>query len=149
VNWKRQQPTQFLHDSDVEEVLLTDENSPETTATGSEVSAEISEMETVEEIEATNAITESLCRVRKRSAWMQDYEVTRIQQFEDASYFALFVDCDPTTFECAVKEAKWKKPMDAGIESIEKNDTWELTDLPKGHKTIGAKWVYKTKLEDN
>jgi len=39
--------------------------------------------------------------------------------------------------------------MDAEIESIEKNDTWELTDLPKGYKTIGVKWVYKTKLKDN
>ncbi|RVW61889.1 Retrovirus-related Pol polyprotein from transposon TNT 1-94 [Vitis vinifera] len=27
--------------------------------------------------------------------------------------------------------------MDDEIEAIERNDTWELTDLPKGHKTIG------------
>ena len=80
---------------------------------------------------------------------MQEYEVTGVQQSEDAAYFALLADCDPTTFESAVKEAKWKKAMDAEIESIEKNDTWELTDLPKGHKTIGVKWVYKTKLKDN
>ncbi|KAE8693794.1 Brefeldin A-inhibited guanine nucleotide-exchange protein 4 [Hibiscus syriacus] len=30
-------------------------------------------------------------------------------------------------------------------EAIEKNVTWELTSLPKGHKVIGVKWVYKTK----
>ncbi|KAE8655864.1 hypothetical protein F3Y22_tig00117016pilonHSYRG00207 [Hibiscus syriacus] len=30
-------------------------------------------------------------------------------------------------------------------EAIEKNDTWELTSLPKGHKVIDVKWVYKTK----
>ncbi|MBE2321323.1 hypothetical protein DVA67_035740, partial [Solirubrobacter sp. CPCC 204708] len=35
--------------------------------------------------------------------------------------------------------------MDEEIESIEKNKTWELTTLPKGRKTIGVKWVYKTK----
>lgn len=29
---------------------------------------------------------------------------------------------------------------------LRKNNTWELTDLPKGHKSIGVKWVYKTKL---
>ena len=35
--------------------------------------------------------------------------------------------------------------MDEEIRAIEKNDTWELTSLPKGHKAIGVKWVYKTK----
>ena len=39
--------------------------------------------------------------------------------------------------------------MDEEIVAIEWNNTWELTDLPKGHKTIGVKWVYKTKLKEN
>ncbi|PNX58743.1 reverse transcriptase, partial [Trifolium pratense] len=38
--------------------------------------------------------------------------------------------------------------MVAEIEAIKKNKTWELTDLPKGQKTIGVKWVYKTKLNE-
>ena len=25
----------------------------------------------------------------------------------------------------------------------------ELTELPKGQKTVGVKWVYKTKLKEN
>lgn len=33
--------------------------------------------------------------------------------------------------------------------AIERNNTWELTDLPRGHKTIGVKWVYKRKLKEN
>jgi hypothetical protein len=39
--------------------------------------------------------------------------------------------------------------MDEEIAAIEGNRTWELTNLPKGHKTIGVKWVYKTKLNAN
>lgn len=35
--------------------------------------------------------------------------------------------------------------MDAKIEAIEKNDAWELTNLPVGAKKVGVKWVYKTK----
>ena len=35
--------------------------------------------------------------------------------------------------------------MDEEIKVIVKNDTWELTTLSKGHKSIGLKWVYKTK----
>ena len=39
--------------------------------------------------------------------------------------------------------------MDKEITTIEWNNTWELTDLSKGHKTIGIKWVYKIKLKEN
>ncbi|KAA0066752.1 Retrovirus-related Pol polyprotein from transposon TNT 1-94 [Cucumis melo var. makuwa] len=49
----------------------------------------------------------------------------------------------------AIKDPKWQRAMDEEIEAIERNNTWELTDLPKGHKTIGVKWVYKTKLKEN
>ena len=38
--------------------------------------------------------------------------------------------------------------MDSEINSTEKNQTWKLTDLPAGAKTIGVKWIYKTKLNE-
>ena len=37
--------------------------------------------------------------------------------------------------------------MDDEIKAIEKNDTWKLTTLPKGHKPIGIKWVYKKNVK--
>lgn len=39
--------------------------------------------------------------------------------------------------------------MSKEIEAIEKNQTWELTVLPKGVKPIGVKWVFKTKLNED
>ena len=39
--------------------------------------------------------------------------------------------------------------MDDEIDVLERNDTWELSNLPKRHKTIGVKWVFKTKLKEN
>lgn len=33
--------------------------------------------------------------------------------------------------------------------ALSKTDTWELFDRPNRHKTIGVKWVYKTKLKEN
>jgi len=42
----------------------------------------------------------------------------------------------------------WKTKNEE-IATIEHKNTWELTDLLKGHKTIGVKWVYKTKLREN
>lgn len=34
-----------------------------------------------------------------------------------------------------------RKEMDA----VEQNRTWELVDLPHGHRPVGLKWVYKLK----
>lgn len=31
------------------------------------------------------------------------------------------------------------------MESLHKNHTWELIELPLGKRTIGCKWVYKRK----
>jgi hypothetical protein len=39
--------------------------------------------------------------------------------------------------------------MNIEIKAIERNYTWELTDLPAGAKKIGVKWVYKTKLKED
>jgi len=38
--------------------------------------------------------------------------------------------------------------MDSEIAAIQKNNTWEITDLPHGAKTIRVKWIYKTKLNE-
>ena len=55
---------------------------------------------------------------------------------------------DPVSYGDAVKDIKWKNTMDTEIQAIEKNNTWELVELPKGMKKIGVKWVFKTKLNE-
>eukprot|EP00253_Pinus_taeda_P030907 PITA_30907 len=52
---------------------------------------------------------------------------------------------NPIHFEDGVKEEKWGTAMEEEIEAIERNDTWELVNLPKGKHVIGVKWVYNTK----
>ena len=39
--------------------------------------------------------------------------------------------------------------MQEETEALHKNQTWELVALPKGRQTIGNKWVYKIKRDDN
>jgi Reverse transcriptase (RNA-dependent DNA polymerase) len=58
----------------------------------------------------------------------------------------LLAQDDNISFEGAINFDKWRATMDDEIRAIEKNDTWELTSLPRGHKTIGVKWVYKKKM---
>lgn len=37
--------------------------------------------------------------------------------------------------------------MDQEILALEKNHTWNLTDLPLGKHPIGCKWIYKVKCK--
>jgi hypothetical protein len=52
---------------------------------------------------------------------------------------------ESSSFSQAEKEASWRQVMSEEFDSIEDNNTWELVDLPAGHKPIGLKWVYKLK----
>ena len=58
------------------------------------------------------------------------------------SLFALFSPLyDPLTFEEVVEEEVWAQSMDEEIECIEKNQTWELVDVPKDKDVINVKWI--------
>ena len=39
----------------------------------------------------------------------------------------------------------WEQAMEAEFQSLQKNHTWTLSDLPAGKKPISCKWVYKVK----
>lgn len=90
-------------------------------------------------------------RNRAPPRYLQDYVrgESLNDEEEEVQYVAMYVSLDdPYTYKEAVKEKKWREAMDAEIESIEKNETWELVELPQGSKTIGVKWVYKTKVNE-
>jgi hypothetical protein len=38
--------------------------------------------------------------------------------------------------------------MKAEMDAVEKNRTWELADLPRGHRMITLKWVFKLKRDE-
>lgn len=39
----------------------------------------------------------------------------------------------------------WIKAMNEEVNSLMKNQTWVLCDLPKGRKAVGCKWIFKIK----
>lgn len=88
-------------------------------------------------------------RERHPPPHFKDYEVGQDDDPDDMeeeiTYYALFADCDPATYEEATNKDCLMKAMDEEIHAIEKNNTWELTTLPEGKNPIGFKWVYKTK----
>ena len=42
---------------------------------------------------------------------------------------------------------KQEQAMDDEMRSLEKNDTWVLTELPVGKRALLNKWVFKIKTE--
>jgi len=63
---------------------------------------------------------------------------------------AAYVGRDPASYAEVMRSADAKQWSDAcqyEIDALHKNDTWELTKLPSGRKTIKSKWVFKLKVD--
>lgn len=70
---------------------------------------------------------------------MYETEERLSEEVNNLISYAFYGGNDLENFSEAVLNKKWRIAMDFEIEAIEKNDTLELTRLPKGGKTIGAK----------
>jgi hypothetical protein len=60
-------------------------------------------------------------------------------------FHCLFVN---PCFEETIKEENLVQEMDKEIDSIFKNDTWDLVELPEDKDCIGVKWIYKTNFNE-
>jgi hypothetical protein len=57
-------------------------------------------------------------------------------------------DGEPQSFTEAERNATWRATMQSKMNAVEKNRTWELADLPRGHSVITLKWVFKLKRDE-
>jgi transposase InsO family protein len=81
----------------------------------------------------------------RRSAIHPDY-VVYLQEPGDF----IDIDDDPLTFMEAVESKQsshWIEAMKEELDSMAKNQVWDLVTLPKGVKPVGCKWVFKTKKD--
>ena len=81
----------------------------------------------------------------RRSAISNDYVVYSIESECDLS-----LDEDPISFRQAMESEdseKWLIAAKDEIKSMGDNKVWDLVELPKGFKTIGSKWIFKTKRD--
>ena len=54
----------------------------------------------------------------------------------------------PISFESAMESNnadKWQEACNSEFESLRKNETWKLVQLPRGRKAISSKWFFKVK----
>ncbi|WKA00618.1 hypothetical protein VitviT2T_018956 [Vitis vinifera] len=81
----------------------------------------------------------------KRSAIPNDY-VVYLQECD----YNIGAENDSESFSQAMscKESElWYNAMKDEMSSMKCNDVWDLVELPNGVKTIGCKWVFKTKKD--
>ncbi|GAU23238.1 hypothetical protein TSUD_172660 [Trifolium subterraneum] len=132
--------------SDEESDKNNEEHGIEVADTDEEVHSQASTPPNAQGIDHIGTSTSNLNnqgRTRKPPFWHSDYDTTIAEDElvdEDSMNFMTFGPCaseDPSSFEEAVKSSTWRSAMNKEIEAIEKNKTWQLTDLPQGAKVIG------------
>nr|GEV86136.1 ribonuclease H-like domain, reverse transcriptase, RNA-dependent DNA polymerase [Tanacetum cinerariifolium] len=61
----------------------------------------------------------------------------------------LLAENEPKNYKEASSDQKWIEAIKVELDFINRNNTWELATLAKGHKAIGLKWVFKAKKDAN
>jgi hypothetical protein len=51
----------------------------------------------------------------------------------------------PKSIEEALKDSGWRKGVSDEISALNKNKTWEISELPPGKKPVGCKWLFTIK----
>ncbi|KAD5318299.1 hypothetical protein E3N88_18245 [Mikania micrantha] len=85
---------------------------------------------TTQEVQASP----SALNKRNRSAptWLREYESGEGLSEGEAEFVMFSMTDDPTSFEEAATNEKWVRAMEAEMNSIKKNNTWELVSCPNG-----------------
>ena len=82
--------------------------------------------------------TEAPPQPRRSARLRAARELLLLDNDEPATYAEAMVDLD---------SEKWQDAMKSKIESMKKNQVWNLIDPPDGERTIECKWIYKKKKD--
>ena len=68
---------------------------------------------------------------------------------DDHVSYALFTEVgDPCSYREAIEaddSDRWMTAIQQEMESLEKNQTWDLVPLPRGSRAIGCRWIFQKK----
>ena len=91
-------------------------------------------------------------RTRNPPAYLNDYVVDGVARTTDETFinncYRVRVDDVPKTYKQAMNSAsapKWKDAMDAEMQSLQENDTFELVPPPTDRAVVGGRWVFSVK----
>ena len=81
------------------------------------------------------------------SHWCNIVQFTSLPAHHQAFIASHFVWRELSSYKEVVLSKAWQSAMQAEIQALENNNTWDLVPLPPRKKAIGFPWVYKVKLK--
>jgi hypothetical protein len=92
---------------------------------------------------------DKLLRYRMMENLLGDQPVPRLVPPDlEAQLHLTCDDGEPRSFMEAERHVAWRAAMQLEMDAVEKNRTWELANLPRGHNAITLKWVFKLKRDE-
>ncbi|KAH9675580.1 retrovirus-related pol polyprotein from transposon RE1 [Citrus sinensis] len=138
-------------------------NNSDTTAIENESHEEIPNQSSAEDVPTTSPIRRILPQCQNRGIPKPTYEPDfssrvkypmshfvsnhRLSESNQSFVNQLSVVSIPNSVQEALKDPKWKAAMNDEMRSLQKNQTWELVDLPPGKKPVGCRWIYTIKYK--
>lgn len=80
-----------------------------------------------------------MCNKAVTTHWCNLVQVSNMPSQHQRIDEALDLYTKPTAYKEVVVDSRWFSAMDAEIAALERNNTWDIVDLPKGKKAIGCK----------
>ncbi|KAH9751848.1 retrovirus-related pol polyprotein from transposon RE1 [Citrus sinensis] len=138
-------------------------NNSDTTAIENESHEEIPNQSSAEDVPTTSPIRRILPQRQNRGIPKPTYEPDfssrvkypmshfvsnhRLSESNQSFVNQLSAVSIPNSVQEALKDPKWKVAMNDEMRSLQKNQTWELVDLPPGKKPVGCRWIYTIKYK--
>ncbi|KAI3697255.1 hypothetical protein L6452_30136 [Arctium lappa] len=85
------------------------------------------------------------------SSPMMTRHQSRLQEMQDQHHTVLscfLSQLEPKKALEAMKESSWIEAMQEELLQFKLQDVWDLVDLPKGHRAIGTKWIFRNKRDE-
>ena len=77
-----------------------------------------------------------------------DHVQTR-SSLRSQGHTTLILEVEPKHIDGTMHDENWVKAMQEELDQFQKIDDQKLVELPKGKKVVGAKWVFRNKLNEN
>ncbi|KAI3757912.1 hypothetical protein L6452_05456 [Arctium lappa] len=76
---------------------------------------------------------------------------SRLKELQDQQHTVLscfLSQIEPKKVFEAMKDSSWIEAMQEELLQFKLQEVWDLVDLPKGHRAIGTKWIFRNKKDE-